>query len=272
MSPLAPGRMVSVITVCRNAEELVEPTMISVLGQTYADLEYVIVDGASSDATVAVIRAVCDRYPARYTTVRSEPDAGMWDAMNKGIERATGDVIVHLHAGDRFVDDGTVARVMGSQVLEGWRWAVGRSIAVDGRGTPQHVYRPDPDYRTLVKKNMIPHQSTFIARDVFLTHGLFRADLQQAADYEMWVRLAFLAGERYVVLPFDTTYYLTGGRSSRIVELLSGASRVRRDLRKAGARIPRHTDALFLLRILAFWCWAWVKVRLASDQPLRVHR
>ena len=88
---------VSVITVVYNARDLIEGTIDSVLAQTYPHLEYVIVDGASTDGTLELI----GRYADRIDRLVSEPDRGLYDAMNKGLERATGDFVWYINAGDR---------------------------------------------------------------------------------------------------------------------------------------------------------------------------
>ena len=250
---LAP--VVTVVTICRDAATTIEATMLSVLGQTYGDLEYIIVDGASIDSTVEIVERISTAFPDRIVTVVSEPDQGISDAMNKGVERSEGDLVVHLHAGDRFTGTDVIEKVVDSYRRIGWRWAVATSIAVDDHGVQQRVYEPHADFRTLLRKNVIPHQSTFLVRDVFTKHGLFRVDLPQGMDYEFWMRIAFRGAERYEVLPLTTTYYLVGGASSRIGELLWHVARIRRELRRDGVRLSRASDARFLGRIALFWTW-----------------
>ena len=97
----------SVITVTYNAESVLEATIQSVISQTYHHVEYIIVDGASKDGTLAVI----DRYKGRITRVVSEPDKGLYDAMNKGIKLATGDYLCFLNAGDSFYEDDTLQQM-----------------------------------------------------------------------------------------------------------------------------------------------------------------
>ncbi|MGI9034192.1 MAG: glycosyltransferase [Acidimicrobiales bacterium] len=105
---------------------------------------------ASSDGTLDVVERVRAQYPHRHVIVVSEPDQGISDAMNKGVLRTTGDLLVHLHAGDRFVDPSVIDRVVESYQVDGWRWGVASSIAVDEGGVHRHLYRPDPDHRSLL--------------------------------------------------------------------------------------------------------------------------
>lgn len=98
----------SVITVTYNAESVLEDTILSVISQTYHHVEYIIVDGASKDGTLSII----NRYKDRITKVISEPDKGLYDAMNKGMRQATGDYLCFLNAGDSFHEDNTLQQIV----------------------------------------------------------------------------------------------------------------------------------------------------------------
>ena len=100
----------SVITVTYNAEKVLEDTLQSVISQTYRHVEYIIVDGASKDGTIKII----DKYRERIHTVVSEPDKGLYDAMNKGIALATGDYLCFLNAGDSFHEDDALQEMVHS--------------------------------------------------------------------------------------------------------------------------------------------------------------
>lgn len=100
----------SIITVTYNAQAVLEDTIQSVVSQTYHHVEYIIVDGASKDNTLAII----DRYKERITTVVSEPDKGLYDAMNKAMKLATGDYLCFLNAGDSFHEDNTLLQMVHS--------------------------------------------------------------------------------------------------------------------------------------------------------------
>ena len=97
----------SVITVCRNAQAVIEDTIQSVISQTYHHVEYIVIDGASNDRTMSIV----NRYRERISVVVSEPDRGLYDAMNKGIRLATGDYLCFLNAGDSFHEDDTLLRM-----------------------------------------------------------------------------------------------------------------------------------------------------------------
>lgn len=102
---------VSIITVCYNAENEIERTMKSVLGQTLENYEYIIVDGASSDKTMDIISCVLKLYDASKVKVISEPDKGIYDAMNKGVNMASGEWICMMNAGDQFATKNVLTEI-----------------------------------------------------------------------------------------------------------------------------------------------------------------
>ncbi len=112
---------ISVVTVCFNAAHLIEDTIKSVVGQTYTDIEYIVIDGGSSDTTTDIIR----KYAEKISYWISEPDNGIYDAMNKGIKAASGDYINFMNAGDKFSDDSVLSKVatkLGSQTIVSGNW------------------------------------------------------------------------------------------------------------------------------------------------------
>jgi glycosyltransferase involved in cell wall biosynthesis len=233
--------------------------MRSVLDQTYDRIEYVVVDGLSADQTVAIAHRVAAEYPQRDVRIVSEADRGIADAMNKGIRLTTGALVAHMHSGDRYVDSQVISRVVESHQRLGWRWGVGSSNVVDKRGRVSHVYQPSGAPRSLLAKNTIPHQSTFLVRDVFERHGLFRTDLKQASDYDYWVRIGLQGDETVAVLPFVVSCYLEGGGSDRIRELLGVLWQIRSEMRRWKAGNSYVSDLLFVSRVAAFWAYSHLR-------------
>ena len=129
----------SVITVTYNAEKVLEDTIQSVISQTYHHVEYIIIDGASKDGTMAIV----NRYRDRISQVVSEPDKGLYDAMNKGIALATGDYLCFLNAGDSFHEDDTLQKIVhsgtGDPVLE--KFQTGNARMPSGFLCPPHTRR-----------------------------------------------------------------------------------------------------------------------------------
>jgi glycosyltransferase involved in cell wall biosynthesis len=108
--------MISVITICYNAEKEIERTMRSVLRQTYKNLEYIIVDGASKDGTVALVKKIISEYPQRKIRLISEQDRGIYDAMNKGIKMANGEWVNIMNAGDSFNNQYVLERIFNQPI------------------------------------------------------------------------------------------------------------------------------------------------------------
>lgn len=244
--------LVTVITICKDAEWTIESTMMSVFNQTYPFIEYIIVDGRSEDKTVIIARDLAASNSRIRTHIISEPDAGISDAMNKGVLLAKGDLIAHLHAGDRYIDSNVIAKMVDSFLEKSWRWGVAGSIVVDSAGNEQYHFLPEPNINNLLKKNSIPHQSTFLVKDIFEKHGLFSNDYAQAMDYEFWLRIAFKGNEKYTILPFDATFFLAGGRSSNTLELLQHLYKLRRLLPEYKCNTNVLLDGIFLARVLLF--------------------
>jgi glycosyltransferase len=253
---------ISVITICRNAETTLESTMLSVVSQTYMHIEYIIVDGLSSDHTASIARQVANRFPKRNIKIISEADRGIADAMNKGVQFSTGEIITHLHAGDRYIDNSVINKVVRSYMADSWRWGVAGSIVVNEVGNEGHIFRAQGDYKALLKKNCIPHQSTFFFRDIFNKHGFFNEKYKQAMDYEYWMRIAFKGGERFTILPFDTTYFMAGGRSSDVFELLRYLYRLRKSLSGYGCKVLALDDFIFFSRVIVFHVFYELKRKL----------
>ena len=181
---------VSVVTVCYNAGDILEDTIKSVVSQTYGDMEYIIIDGASSDGTVDVIK----KYSDKITYWVSEPDKGIYDAMNKGILAATGDYIIFMNAGDRFANSSVVenvaSRLNGATVVTG-RW---HRCYKDGSmkiGSPSKIARLSVDMP-------ICHQATFVKLSYHKANP-FDTDYKYSADYNFFYK-AWKKGENFSVI------------------------------------------------------------------------
>lgn len=179
---------ISVITVCYNAENVIEQTIQSVLNQNYTDIEYIVVDGASSDGTMEIIR----RYAAIDSRVRyiSEQDRGIYDAMNKGIGLATGDYLEFLNAGDLLVDSEVIETVVQGIIQTGADVVYGNIIYEYPDGTTNvRMYGSFCSglfYYLL--GDCINHQAIFAKRECFETHK-FNTKYQICADREWMMQI-----------------------------------------------------------------------------------
>lgn len=196
--------LVSVVTVVRDGERTLRRAMESVLGQDYAPLEYIVIDGGSTDGTLDVIREHADRL----AFWSSEPDAGIADAFNKGIRRARGEWIGLINADD-WLEPGAVAAVVaageGAAVVHGWM----RIWQEDGR---KEIHRPNADL--LAREMTLAHPTCFVRRSCYERHGLFDPSLRIAMDYDLMLRL-WRAGEAFVEVPRVLANADAGGVSYR---------------------------------------------------------
>lgn len=171
---------ITVVTVCYNAEKDIERTMLSVLNQTYQNLEYIIVDGASIDGTIDVVRSVVAKFPKRDIKITSEPDKGIYDAMNKGVKQATGEWINFMNAGDAFYDNNVIKSLNLYDVDENTGFVFGNTATKNGylKLTP-FVYK-----KCKYSSMGICHQSLFTRTRLAKEMG-FDTKLKIASDYKM---------------------------------------------------------------------------------------
>lgn len=215
-APIEPstGMKVSVVTVCRNACPQLEETMLSVLGQTYADVEYIVIDGASTDGTVDLLERYAQRYPDRLTYV-SAPDQGIYDAMNKGLKRVTGEWVNFMNAGDTFASSGVLESVFGPR---GALLTCGnpQAISVIGGGTTNvfadgHVVEHYAEPAHVVPFRLpFSHQATFVRckPETFA----FDTTYTFAADYKVLYELYYAVGtESFLILAFPIARYRKSG-------------------------------------------------------------
>ena len=180
----------SVITVCRNAQHTIEDTLQSVITQSYHHVEYIVIDGNSTDGTLSIIR----RYQERITHVVSEPDRGLYDAMNKGLRLATGDYVCFLNAGDCFHEDDTLQQMVhrlhaaGLQELPDVLY--GETELVDSEGhfvrmrrlaTPEQL-----TWKSFRHGMLVCHQAFFAKRTLAPTYD---TSYRFSADFDWCIRV-----------------------------------------------------------------------------------
>ena len=179
----------SVITVTYNAGKVLEDTIQSVVFQTYRNVEYIIVDGNSKDNTLEIV----DKYRNRISQVISEPDKGLYDAMNKGIQLATGDYLCFLNAGDEFHDNETLQKIV--HTLKGKELPdviYGETSIVDEEGHFLHMRRLSAP-QTLTWKSfkqgmLVCHQAFFAHRELAMKHP-YDLKYRFSADFDWCIRI-----------------------------------------------------------------------------------
>jgi glycosyltransferase involved in cell wall biosynthesis len=183
----------TVITPSLNQAAFIERTLRSVLDQGYENLEYIVVDGGSTDGSVEIIQ----RYSDRLAWWVSEPDRGQTHALNKGLARATGGIVAYVNSDDYYLP-GAFDAAVGALEVSSALWAVGAARFVDRSGRLLHHWRPEhptkPRHLWILDPWGAPQPATFWRREVFERYGPFRQDLHYVFDIELGLRLV-LAGE-----------------------------------------------------------------------------
>jgi glycosyltransferase involved in cell wall biosynthesis len=179
---------ITVITPVFNGEETIRTCIESVLNQACFDKEYIIVDGGSSDKTVPILKG----YPTKALTWISEKDKGLYDAFNKGIIMATGDVVCFLCADDMYAHSNVLQKIVDTfSSNPGTDMVYGDILYVDRYDLSKikRYWKSSPFKPGLFKKGWLPpNTALFIRRSVFLQHGLFSLQYKMAGDYEMQYR------------------------------------------------------------------------------------
>lgn len=181
---------ISIITAAFNSAETIADTMESVLAQTYGDIEYIVVDGASKDRTMDIVKAFEQRFEGRMKWI-SEPDCGIYDAMNKGIKAASGDVVGTLNSDDMLASNDVVEKIAETLISSGADCAYGRLNIVDSKNTSKILRESDSgQYKDgAFLKGWHPAHPTFYAyKKFFEKFGYYRTDLKIAADFELMLR------------------------------------------------------------------------------------
>lgn len=185
----APYPKFSIITVTYNADKVLESTLQSVISQNYENVEYILVDGGSTDHTLEIAR----RYKNHISQIISEPDKGLYDAMNKGIRLATGDYLCFLNAGDKFHENNTLQKITQTLTNEALPDIIyGETAIVDEKGDFLHMRRlstPEQlDWKSFKQGMLVCHQA-FFARRELATVRLYDLRYRFSADFDWCIRI-----------------------------------------------------------------------------------
>lgn len=204
---------ISIITITYNAARWLERTMLSVLAQTSQDYEYIIVDGASTDGTVDIIKRLEPQFKGRLSW-HSEPDKGLYDAMNKGIERAVGEYVWFVNAGDEIYSPSTLAHMIAAATDE-THIIYGKACIVNAEGVKvsEHhkVTPPNLQRKHFLNGLVVCHQAIVVSRTIA---GKYNTDYRICADYDWCVR-AVSASKQNVYLDEYVCKFLTEGVSKK---------------------------------------------------------
>ena len=179
----------SIITCTKDSADWIDESIRSVLCQRDVSIDYIFVDGDSTDGTLQKISAI----PHEITLIRNRCH-GISDAMNAGIDAARGEIIAHLHSDDYYLDPYVLSRVARGFESSSCRWLFGRTArALDGQLLAENYAAPRYSRRRLLNGNFIPHPATFVSHTLLKETGGFDTRLRYAMDYDLWLRLSVIA-------------------------------------------------------------------------------
>lgn len=204
---------ISIITIVYNRRDTIAEAIESVLQQTYANIEYIIVDGASTDGTVEVVQ----QYAGQITSFVSERDGGLYDALNKGIAMATGDVIGFLHADDAFYSLNAVAAIADAFLKSDTDSVYADLVYVDQLRVDKQVRNwrsGNYERNKFIYGWMPPHPTFYVKREVYLRLGLYNTEFKSAADYELMLRYLYKHNISTTYIPECLVRMRTGGKSN----------------------------------------------------------
>lgn len=204
---------VSVVTVAYNSAETIEDTIKSVVNQDYNDIEYIIIDGVSTDDTLKIV----DRYKDKISKIVSEKDNGIYDAINKGIVHASGDIIVALNSDDMYAHPSVISHVVSTFKQSNADAVYGDLNYVDRFDTSKVIRKwKSGAYKEghFLKGWMPPHPTFFVRKHCYEKYGTFNLSLRSAADYELMLRLIHKHKIKLAYLPELLVNMRAGGQSN----------------------------------------------------------
>jgi glycosyltransferase involved in cell wall biosynthesis len=205
---------VSIITAVKNCERTIGATINSVIEQSYPAIEHIIIDGASTDGT----KKILDKNRSRFSVLISEPDNGIYDAMNKGLSHAKGDIVGILNADDVFADTEIVSDVVRLMAESGSQAVFGDLVYVNLKNPHKIIRYYDSSGFTrkwLTMGAMPAHPTLYLKREVYKRYGVFETDYRIAGDFEFVTRIFGEGLTTYSYLPKVMVKMNTGGASTK---------------------------------------------------------
>ncbi|MBR5509285.1 MAG: glycosyltransferase [Lachnospiraceae bacterium] len=236
---------VSVITTTYNDAANLKKIMDQVAKQDYENIEYIIVDGGSADKTMELIRQMEERMPGKVKWM-SEPDKGIYDAINKGIRMATGDIIGTCF--DRYADDNVISRMVEIMEREETDGVHGDLYYMEG----DRIVRTWKQGQGSIRSGWMPgHPTLYLRREVYEQFGVYKTDYRIAADYEFMVRILYGKKVTLSYLPEILIYMSHGGTSTNsLSSYVQSLKEGHRALKENEVSCAWFTDLCRIMRVL----------------------
>jgi glycosyltransferase len=214
---------ISIITVSYNSKDTIEDTILSVLGQTYENIEYIIIDGASKDGTLEII----EKYKDKISIFISEPDNGIYDAFNKGIKVASGNVIGILNSDDIYISNNAISKIMNVFAISSSETVYADLIYADKNNLNKfkRYFKSKPYNINKIKYGwMPPHPTFFVKKEIYNKFGIFNDSLSISADYELIIRFLYKNNVTTEYLNEVIVLMRTGGNSNGSIKVRINAN------------------------------------------------
>ena len=243
----AGGLKVSIVTVCYNSADTIEDTIRSVLSQQHDRLEYVVVDGGSTDGTLDILA----RYRDRIDKCISEPDRGIYDAMNKGVDLAEGEFVGFLNADDVYTSPTVISEVAAAAEMNHMDGVYGDLMYIGRQDTQRVVrywragqYRPKAFYSGWVP----PHPTFFCRTELYREFGGFNPEYRIAGDFELMLRFIEKQHIHIEYIPKPFVRMRVGGKANTLRGILQGNREIVHAFHSNGLAFPLHFFCFRLLR------------------------
>ncbi len=241
--------LISLVTIAYNASRYIESTAQSIAAQTYPNIECILIDGASTDDTIERYRAILGEKAIVY----SEKDDGIYDAMNRGAQRASGDYILYMHADDEFVSSDSLMKLYSALSASDKQWVSAFYLTRNSRNEVIKKDRLEPfTFSDMLRADQIRHQTALVPT-AWVREFPFRKQFKFAMDYDHFLRLWDKYGPPEILLDYIAYFRWDGTNlSSHFEQSLRDEWRVKMDFRRGrGQRLGMiHDTVIYLLRLL----------------------
>lgn len=204
--------LVSIVTICYNNSSNIKDTIESVVNQSYQNIEYIIIDGGSTDNSIEIIY----KYKDFISVLISEPDKNLYDAINKGLRKATGHIVGLIHAGDRLFDSSVIEQIVSYFKENDIDVLYGHSFIVNQFDKPIRINKSPEFSKNLVRRGWMPsHQSIYLKRMLLDKYGYYNLEFHPSSDYEFFIRYFYFNDLKIKRLDKYIIKFSLGGLSTK---------------------------------------------------------